>query len=196
MKSIINKLYIILVILVSIPAIASPEQKISDETSETTVVFMRSSVVGMAIKASVYEIVDDETIFIGMLKNNKRINFNTTPGNHTFMVIAESADFMQADLASGKTYYSVIKPRMGMMKARFSMYPIRSDGTSKFNTDSNDFKKLKRKTQVFTMSEDNKTWYQKHKKKFEKKRTKYWKKWQKKPAEKIAEKTLNPEDGI
>ena len=31
---------------------------------ETTIVFMRSSVVGAAIKATIYKITEDETIFI------------------------------------------------------------------------------------------------------------------------------------
>ncbi len=70
---------------------------------DTTVVFMRYSAVGAAIKATVYEITDDKTIFIGIMKNKTKINYPTTAGKHTFMVVSEAADFMEADLAAGKT---------------------------------------------------------------------------------------------
>ncbi len=157
---------------------------------------MRASFVGSAIKSSIYEVSNGETKFIGILKNKKRITYKTTAGKHTFMVIAESADFMEANLAEDKTYYSVISPRMGLIKARFSMFPFRNDGTSKFHTESKEFEKLKKKTQEVLITDESKAWYDKKKKKFEKKRIKYWKKWKKKTAEEISEKTLNAEDGI
>lgn len=107
---------------------------------ESTIVFMRSSFVGKMIKASIYEVTDDKTQFIGIMKNKKKITFKTTPGSHTFMVVSESADFMQANVEGGKTYYSIITSRMGAWKARFSMSPIRNDGTTKFNTGTDKFK--------------------------------------------------------
>lgn len=40
------------------------------------------------------------------------------------MAIGESADFMAAEVESDKTYYTLVTPRMGMWKARFSLKPI------------------------------------------------------------------------
>lgn len=53
-----------------------------------------------------------------------KVAYHTEPGEHMFMVIAESADFMQATLEAGKTYYAQIVPRPGVWKARFSFRPI------------------------------------------------------------------------
>ena len=66
----------------------------------------------------------------------------TSPGEHMFMVVGESADFLKANVSEGKTYYTVVTPRMGFWKARFSMHPVRNDDTAKFKYDSKDFKEM------------------------------------------------------
>ncbi len=142
--------------------------------NESTIVFMRSSFVGAAIKTSIYEVTDDKTIFIGIMKNKTKINYKTTAGKHTFMVVSEAADFMKAEVMTGKTYYSMLTPRTGAWKARFSMIPIRNDGTTEFNTDSEKFEKWKKKTKVVVMNEKSEAWYEKHKDSVEEKRSKYW----------------------
>ena len=169
-----------------------------DQTNldESTIVFMRSSFVGKMIKSSIYEVTNEETIFIGIIKNKKKINYKTTAGKHTFMVVGESADFMEAEIIGGKTYYSMITPRMGAWKARFSMIPIRNDGTTDFNTSSDKYKKWVKKTKESSIDKKSIMWFEKHKDKIEKKRVKYWTKWLKKSAEDKAARTLNPDDGI
>ena len=163
--------------------------------SESTIVFMRSSFVGAAIKTSIYEVTDDKTIFIGIMKNKTKINYKTTAGKHTFMVVSEAADFMKAEVMTGKTYYSMLTPRTGAWKARFSMIPIRNDGTTEFNTDSEKFEKWKKKTKVVVMNEKSEAWYEKHKDSVEEKRSKYWEKWMQKSAEDKLERTLKVSDG-
>ena len=79
---------------------------------------------------------------------------------------------------------------------RFSMIPVRNDGTTKFNTNSEKFEKWKTKTKVVLMSEKSKAWYEKHKNSVEDKRVKYWGKWMQKSAEDISARTLNAGDGI
>lgn len=164
--------------------------------AESTVVFMRSSFVGSLIKASIYEVTDNETKFIGILKNKTKIVYKTTPGKHTFMVVSEAADFMQANITEDKTYYSIITPRTGAMKARFSMHPVSSKSTAKFNLNGKKFNKIKKKTKTVKMTKKSLNWYEKRHEKIEKKRVKYWKKWQNKSDEDIAKRTLNPGDGI
>lgn len=157
---------------------------------------MRSSFVGAAIKTSIYEITNGETKFIGIMKNKTKINYETTAGKHTFMVVSEAADFMEAEVIAGKTYYSMITPRTGAWKARFSMIPIRNDGTTEFNTGSDKFEKWKNRTKVVLMTEKSKAWYEKHKRSVESKRTKYWAKWVQKSTEELAARTLNATDGM
>ena len=163
---------------------------------DSTIVFMRSSMGGAMIKTSIYEVTGGETKFIGILKNKTKIKYKTAPGKRTFMVVSEAADFMEAEITAGKTYYSVITPRMGAWKARFSMVPVRNDGTTDFNTESKKFKKILNKSKLAALTEKSKKWYQKNKDSVESKKTKYWAKWQEKSAEEIASRTLNPDDGV
>jgi len=162
---------------------------------DTTVVFMRYSAVGAAIKATVYEITDDKTIFIGIMKNKTKINYPTTAGTHTFMVVSEAADFMEADLAAGKTYYAMVTPRTGAWKARFSLIPIRNGGSTDFSTDSKKFEKWTSKTTLVTTDDEARAWYEAHKDSVDKKHAKYWSKWQEKSAADLTERTLLPGDG-
>ena len=83
------------------------------------VVFMRPSSFGGAILATVF----DGKKYIGTIPANSKFTYQTEPGEHMFMVIGESADFMKADLAPGKTYYARVAARMGAWKARFSFIP-------------------------------------------------------------------------
>ena len=64
---------------------------------ESQIVFMRSSFVGSAINASLYDVTDEETKFLGIISNGTKVAHTTTPGKHTFMVVSEAADFMEAD---------------------------------------------------------------------------------------------------
>ncbi len=162
----------------------------------TEVVFLRSSMVGKFIKSTIYEVTDGETKFIGIMANKSRITYKTTPGKHTFMVVSEAADFMEADLAAGKKHYSVITPRMGAWKARFSLWPIRNDGTSKYHTESKDFKKWMKKTKDHFPGDKDFKWYKKHQASVEEKKEKYWPVWLEKTPEDLAERTLNPSDGV
>jgi len=173
--------------------ISQPE---SNKGSAAEVIFMRSSFVGAAIKTTVYDVTDAETRFLGILKNKQKISYNVPAGKYVFMVVSEAADFMEAEVSAGKTYYSIITPRAGAWKARFSMFPIRTDGTTKFNTDSKDFSKWKKKTKLTTLNDKSLAWFEKHKASVESKREKYWPVWQQKAAEDLAARTINPDDGL
>jgi hypothetical protein len=166
----------------------------ADESTE--VVFLRSSMVGKFIKSSIYEINGSETKFIGILGNKKKITHKTTPGKHTYMVVSEAADFMEAELSAGKTYYSIVTPRMGAWKARFSLWPIKNDGTAEYQIGSKDFEKWMKKAKDYVPGEKDFAWYEKHKDSVEEKKNKYWTVWLEKSAEDLAARTLSPADGL
>lgn len=174
----------------------SSDQPESNQGSDATVIFMRSSFVGSAIKTTVYDVTDEETRLLGILKNKQKISYDVPAGKHVFMVVSEAADFMEADVSAGKTYYSIITPRTGAWKARFSMFPIRTDGTTKFNTDSKNFAKWKKKTKLTSLDDKSLAWFEKHKASVESKRAKYWPVWQQKTVEDLASRTINPADGL
>lgn len=84
------------------------------------IIFMRPSLFGGGIQATVF----DGKEYISTVSAGTRIAYQTNPGKHMFMVIGESADFMRAELLPNKTYYSLVTPRFGVWKARFSFEPI------------------------------------------------------------------------
>lgn len=92
------------------------------------VVFMRSTALGAAIGASVFEIRNDNPELVGLVANNTKVVYEVDPGRRLFMVVSESADYMSADLAPNRTYYAFVDPRMGAFRARFSLAAVNRDG--------------------------------------------------------------------
>ncbi len=179
------------------PMALSGQQTIQPPAQEETqVVFMRSSFVGSAIAASLYEVTDDKITFIGIIKNGTKVSYTTSPGHHVFMVVSEAADFMEADLSAGKNYYSITTPRMGAWKARFSLWPIKNDPDTKFSLQKSSFEGWVADTKRVENSEKSISWYQKNKDSVQKKYEKYWPVWQEKSEADLAKRTLSPEDGL
>jgi len=98
----------------------------STQDDKALIVFMRPSGLGFAIQSSVFEIVDGNPEFLGIVSAKAKVAHYMEPGEKRFMVIGESADFMDATLEPGKVYYSLVTPRFGVWKARFSLRPIRT----------------------------------------------------------------------
>lgn len=168
-------------------------QKVRAEESQ--VVFMRSSFVGSAISASLYDVSKGNPEFIGIIDNGTKIAYTTAPGKRVFMVVSEAADFLEADLAAGKTYYSLVTPRMGMWKARFSLWPIRNDGTSEYNTASDSFNGWLTGTKLVENSPETLAWNTANIDSVKSKYAEYWPVWKEKSAEDLAARTLKPTDG-
>ncbi|WP_444995473.1 hypothetical protein [Aliikangiella sp. IMCC44359] len=181
---------------------SNPMQVLKDQPlekakeGEAQVVFMRSSFVGGAINSSIFEIVDNEPVFVGILANGTKLAYNTKPGKHTFMVVSEAADFLEANVVAGKTYYSIVTPRMGFWKARFSIWPIRNDGTTKYNTSTSDFKSWLNKTHLVKNTDKSIAWSKKHHADIVQKMKDYLVVWKQKSDADLAERTLNPDDGV
>nr|WP_202410430.1 hypothetical protein [Pseudomaricurvus sp. HS19] len=182
---------------------ASNPMAVSNQTTVTSlgddkaqVVFMRDTFVGSAINASLYDVTNEEPVFIGIISNATKVSYATSPGKHTFMVVSEAADFMEADLSAGKTYYSLVTPRMGAWKARFSMWPIKSSSGAQYRTDSPEFKQWQANTKNAQLTEKAEAWFAANKSSIVAKQKKYEAAWNQKSAEDLAERTLNPEDGL
>ncbi len=88
------------------------------------IVFMRPSGLGFAVQSTVYEVTDGAPVMVGVVSAKTKLAYDVPPGQRHFMVVGESADFMRAELAPGKTYYALVTPRMGVWKARFSLRPV------------------------------------------------------------------------
>ena len=159
-------------------------------------IFMRSSALGGAVQSTVFDATSTDPEFIGILSTGKKLSYSVDPGEHVFMVIGESADFMEANLAEGKTYYAMVTPRMGAWKARFSMHPVRNGAEGKFQYESDRFQGWLKKTSFVENTTESIAWFNANLDSIVSKQTKYWEVWQQKSAEDLAERTLNPDDGL
>lgn len=164
------------------------------EANQAQVIFMRSSVFGGAIKASLFDVTDGNIQFIGILANNTKTAYVTKPGKHTFMVVSESADFMEANLKAGSNYFSLATPRLGMWKSRFSLWPIKHDKNAHYHFEQPRFQEWLEETKLVVNSPKSQAWFNTHKNSVESKYNKYWPEWQKKSAADLAKRTLMPQD--
>jgi len=181
----------------SVPMDIAPEQTLVEvKPDESQVVFFRDSFVGSAIGSSIYDVKGDDAQFLGVLGNGNKIAVKTEPGIHLFMVVSEAADFMNADLNGGKTYYAIVTPRMGVWKARFSMWPVNTDPTSEFNTTDGKLEKWMADPTLVTTSDAARAWYQKNRGSIESKMREYLPVWNQKSAADMEKRALKPEDGM
>jgi hypothetical protein len=171
-------------------AMMKADQEPTIKQGEAMVIFMRSSFVGSAISASVFDVSGPETKFIGIVNNGTKIAYPVTPGEHTFMVVSESADFLQARILSGRTYYAMVTPRMGMWKARFSFRPVRQNELS-----GSEFAGWSSGTHFVVNSPETLNWATQNAGDIVSKRMQYWPEWSNKPANDRATQTLLPDDG-
>jgi hypothetical protein len=139
---------------------------------ETLVVFLRPSGMAWAIQSSVFDITSEDNKLVGIVPAKKKVAYKTSAGEHMFMVVGESADFMKAHLAAGKTYYALVTPRMGAWKARFSLKPVHEEQLS-----SEEFKKWVNGTTYVENTPASFDWARQNAASIQSKREKYIEKW-------------------
>ena len=181
----------------SSPMTFAPDQTLPPvQSDEAQVVFMRTSSFGGAISASLFEVSETETKYIGISTVGTKIAVKTNPGEHMFMVVSESADFMKAILEGGKTYYAMVTPRMGAWKARFSLWPFSSKPGAKHKNSGEQFQKSVDGAKLLVQSEQSLAWYEANKASVERKKAEYLPVWNQKTPEALDLRTLKPEDGL
>jgi hypothetical protein len=159
------------------------------------IVFLRPSVYGGGVQASVYDITGGSENFIGIMSGKTKAAYLAEPGEKLFMVIGENADFMKAILEPGKTYYALVSPRVGFWKARFSLLPIHRDATSKYRTESDEFKEWISTTLYVENTEASHAWYRLNKASVQIKKGEYMQKWDRMLPQDKAVLTLRANDG-
>jgi len=158
--------------------------------NEATVIFMRSSFVGSAVAASVFDVSQPGTRFVGVVENGMKLAYVVPPGDHTFMVVSEAADFMKATLLPGKTYYALITPRMGAWKARFSFRPLRQPDLA-----GADFADWDKNTHWVETGAEAVAWADRNAADVAQKRARYWAEWSSKDIDQRNSQTLFAVDG-
>jgi hypothetical protein len=169
-----------------IPAAEAPAIR----PGEALIVFMRPSNFGGLVASSVFDVSGAETKFIGIVYPGNKFAHAVPAGEHTFMVVGESADFMRATVVPGRTYYALVTPRIGVWKARFSFRPVRESELG-----GSEFASWDGATRFVTNSPDSVNWAQQNAADVDSKRAEYWSDWMGKPEHQRASQTLNPPDG-
>lgn len=177
-------------------AISENQEVLETPADQAQIIFIRPTIGGLGSKSSIFELIDGEPQFIGILGNGKKLAHFVEPGKHTFMVISEAADFMEANVVGGNTYYAAVKRRVGAWKSRYSLHPVRNGSEGAYQIDSERFQEWMTKTEFVENTEASVEWANANHKSIVKKQNKFWKKWEAKSAEDIAERTLVESDGI
>jgi hypothetical protein len=157
---------------------------------ESTIVFMRPSALGGAVSASVFDVTGPDTKFVGLVNYGTKYAHSVKPGKYTFMVIGESADFLQAEVAADRTYYVLVTPRVGVWKARFSFKPVRQHELS-----GTEFASWTSATKYVVNTAETTGWAAQNAADINSKRTEYWPEWNSKPQVQRDSQTLVVQDG-
>jgi len=159
------------------------------ESGKAMIVFMRPSTLGFAIQSSVFRVTEGIPDTVGIVAAKAKVVYHVDPGEHLFMVVGESADFMSAEVEAGKTYYTLVTPRMGAWKARFSLEPIARPDQDRTELDgwlgACDWVEKSPATDI---------WAAENTVNIRDKQTRYYKKWMEK--DEADRPRLTPEDGI
>lgn len=168
--------------------VADEGTAVKPRPDEAMVIFMRPSGMGFAIQSSVFEIKNESPSLVGIVAAKTKVAHRVPAGNHLYMVVGESADFMTADLAPNKTYYAYVSPRMGMWKARFVLEPKHLS-----ELDSAEFKGDYNECRLVETTAESQAWMTENLSSIQEKRGEYYKDWLQKGAEERLQ--LRPEDG-
>ena len=159
------------------------------DQDQALIVFLRPSVIGSAFQSSVFNITQ-ETKPIAVVSYGAKVPYLVKAGKIELMVIGENADFLKGNLEAGKTYFVLVAPRMGLMKARFSLRAIAKQDLTEAKTQ----KWISEGKWSTPLQAKFDEWVQKNQPSIKSKRKKYYLKWETK-AEKDKP-TLLPEDGM
>jgi len=164
----------------SAPAAAA----VADATSQ--VVFMRVSKQSAGTTAALFDVTEPgEPKYIGTVGPSTKLSYALKPGLYTFMAVGDTAEFMQAAIVGGRTYYALVIPRSGAK--RFTVEPVRRDELG-----GTEFAGWDRGTRIASSAARSQAYDAAD---AADKRSRYWTQWSKKSEAQRAELTLNAEDG-
>lgn len=148
-------------------------------------VFFRPSKQASSMDAALFDVTEPgEPKFIGTITPASKFTYPLKPGLYTFMAVGETAEFMQATVDGGKTYYALVIPKSGAK--RFAIEPVRQHEIG-----GKDFTSWDRGTRQ--QGDAGKPYDTAD---AAQKRVKHWQEdWMKKSDAQRAELTINAEDG-
>jgi hypothetical protein len=172
-------------------------QKLAVPTAQSSrIIFLRPSSMGGAIQAELFDVTSGDPTFIGVSSTGTKVAYDTMPGTHRLMVVSEAADFLEANLAAGKTYYAVVTPRMGAWKARFSLWPIKADAKAEYSLQSKQFATWIANAKLVANTPEGEQWAKTNATSIKTKYTENLVVWKQKTPEDLAKRTLEQQDGV
>ena len=177
-------------------AISENQEQLETPSDQAQIIFVRVPPGAPAAGASIFDVTDGDPKYIGSVYQGKKLAHFVEPGDHIFMLVSETAGFMQASVVAGKIYYVVIKPKMGMWKARFNLFPVRNGSDGDYQISSERFQGWLAEADFVENTDESIERAEANQASIVKKQKKGWKKWEAKPVEDIAERTLEASDGI
>ena len=167
-----------------VASVAPPPAPVAAADPGSKVVFMRVSKQSGGIDAALFDATEPgEPKYIGTVGSASKLSYPLKPGLYTFMVVGETADFMQATVVGSKTYYALVIPRAGAK--RFAIEPVR-----KHEIGGKEFQSWDRGTKMTAGAAKSYNGGD-----AAGKRSQYWQEWMRKSDAQRAELTLNAEDG-
>ena len=158
---------------------------------QARIIFLRPEAPGAtAVSASVFDVSGAESKFIGFVNTGQKVGYSVAPGDYSFMVVSEAADFLKATVVAGRTYYVLVTPRIGMWRARFSLRPVRHGELA-----GSEFASWDSGTEFAATTPAAEEWARRNAQSIKTKRDRYWPEWTGKPAEQRASQTLDAADG-
>jgi len=167
----------------SFTPVAAPVTAAAVDAS-SKLVFMRVSKQTSGTDAALFDVTDSGgPRFIGMVNAASKLSYPLNPGLYTFMVVGETAEFMQANIAGGKTYYALVIPKSGAK--RFAIEPVRQNeiGGKEFVSWDKATRPMTGNAGSYNPADAAE------------KRGRYWSEWVRKAESERAELTINTEDG-
>ena len=170
---------------------AAPEQNAAQgpDANEATIIFMRPSLLGTDERAAVFDVTSPENKFVGIVWTRTKVLYRTTPGKSMFMLVGEQADFLQADLEAGKTYYAQV-----ILKLSFSKNKLGFSAVDHEELDTEEFEEGEALCELVENTPEAYAWAAENMADVKKKRAEYLPKWHKKSV--VDKAVLRPEDGI
>ena len=145
------------------------------------------------VSVSVYDVTEPQTKFIGILENGSKIAYPVPAGKYTFMIVANSTDFLDAQVAAGKTYYAVVEqtqPHAAGLMFRYAFRAVRAA-----EIDSADFREINRWTPFRAKTAKADAWYGTTESSVRNRREANLPIWGVRTAAERSSRTLNVEDG-
>lgn len=183
-----------LTMLLAVPELAGAAP-VAQQPDVAHMVFMAPS--RWNFNVSLYRVTAESQEFIGLLHKHQKLAYDAPAGESLFMVIGgENADFLEAHLDAGKTYYAFIEPRTGWIRPRYSLLAVRHGKAGAYALEDPDFPEWLSKCTAVTPSDEDRAWYDHNRPSVEKKRAAFLKKWNARDEEFKDRQRLEPADGL